>query len=243
MRDVAIGIAVVSALWIPLLVAIGVGSDVDRGRVARFAMRQGLEITIHNGRQVIAYLATTRRWRSFGLAVGLVVCVAWFLPGVRVNSLYLFAGWFVGALIAEFRVAHLPLGLPRAARVAPPRRLEDYLSTPARLLLPVSTALCLIVGAFTRDLLWTVSGVVIALVVWLIQRHVLRRPQPLAEPDQIKADDAIRSRSLHVLAGGGATLVFYCVIGQLDGNLPLGIVVPIVGYAVATQSWRVKRVH
>jgi hypothetical protein len=243
MRDALVGMIVVLLLSIPLWGAVALSDGVvQRERVAKFARRQELAITVGNGQQVIGYLATTRRWRVFGLAAGLVLSVAWFLPNVTVNSLYLFAGWFVGALIAEFRVARLP-HRPTPAALITPRRLADYLSTTARLMLPGATALCLVVGAFTRDLLWTVAGVTIALVVWLIQRHVLRRPQPLAEPDRIKADDAIRSRSLHVLAGGGATLVLYCVIGQLGGNLLLGVIVPVLGYAAATQVWHVARVH
>lgn len=243
MRDAVVGLIVVLFLSIPLWLAVAVSAHgVERARVMRFARRHELPITVHNGQQVLGYLATTRRWRAFGLAAGLVVSVAWFLPDITVHSLYLFAGWFVGALIAEFRVARLPHG-PNPAALVTPRRLADYVSTPARLILPVATALCLTVGAFTVDLFWTVAGVVTALVVWLIQRHVLRRPQPLAEPDRMRADDAIRSRSLHVLAGGGATLVLYCVIGQLGGNVPLAIIVPIVGYVVATQVWHVARVH
>lgn len=243
MYEALVGFIAVLVLSIPLWCAVAMGANgVDRARVARFAQRQELPITVHNGQQVLGYLATTRRWRAFGLAAGLVLSVAWFLPHITVHSLYLFAGWFVGALIAEFRVARLPHG-PTPAALVTPRKLADYVSTPARLILPIATALCLIVGAFTMDLLWTVTGVAIALVVWLIQRHVLRRPQPLSEPDRMRADDAIRSRSLHVLAGGGATLVLYCVIGQLGGNVPLSVIVPIVGYVVATQVWRVARVH
>src|SRR5688572_10623695 len=93
MQEALVGMVVVTILSIPLWYAVAVGAGrVDRARVAKFASRQELPITVHNGQQVIGYLATTRRWRAFGLAAGLVVSVAWFLPNVTVNSLYLFAG-------------------------------------------------------------------------------------------------------------------------------------------------------
>src|SRR5436190_15376687 len=46
---------------------------VARHRVALFARRQRLIITVANGEQVIRYLATTRRWRAAGIGGGLVI--------------------------------------------------------------------------------------------------------------------------------------------------------------------------
>ena len=90
-----------------------------------------------------------------------------------------------------------------------------------------------------------------------VQARVLRRPQPVDAPDVIAANDAIRSRSLHVLTGGGATLVLYCLLGQLwlvadlmsaddaariHGVAALGFfVVPLLGWSMATATWRVVR--
>jgi hypothetical protein len=50
---------------------------------------------------------------------------------------------------------------------------------------------------------------------------VLRRPQPLSEPDIIAADDAIRSRARHVLSGGGAALILFCVSAQAGSVHPV----------------------
>jgi hypothetical protein len=43
-------------------------------------------------------------------------------------------------------------------------------------------------------------------VVELLQRLIVARPQPAADPDVMRADDAIRSASVHALAGAGAAL-------------------------------------
>src|SRR5262245_37142806 len=62
---------------------------VTRVRLERFAGRQRLEITPTNGDQVIAYLATTRRWRVAGLVTGLLTSAVWaqLHAGVTVNFL------------------------------------------------------------------------------------------------------------------------------------------------------------
>jgi len=243
---------------------------VSRARVRRFAERQQLPITATNGHLVIAYLATTRRWRTVGLLVGLAAFNTWALVhnGLGLNSTALLAGWFVGALIAEARVLHLAPAGPRQASLQP-RRLPAYLGPISRWVLPaavgLTTAGMLIAVAFAIRrgesvvlvLAWWIAALVIAGVVWYTQLRVLRRPQPLAEPDVIAADDAVRSRSLHVLAGSGATLVLYCCIAQLgwvwlsvgvpDGRAIIAgeavatLLIPLLGYGIATASWRVRR--
>jgi hypothetical protein len=85
---------------------------------------------------------------------------------------------------------------------------------------------------------------------------VLDRPQPVLPPDQLAADDAIRSRSLHVLAGAEATLVLYAVGFQLRALrdafpaaeaefLAIGPLISIgasmLGWIVATCPWSVRR--
>jgi hypothetical protein len=243
---------------------------VARGRVQRFAQRQRLLVTPGNGNLVIAYLALTRRWRAAGLAAGVAICAVWSLrdSSFWVNSVAAFAGWFAGALMAEVRMIRRAPAARRQASLAP-RRLEAYLGWFSRRLLIASVVVSVAGTALALDLAhrvgrswlpvaaWFALAVVIAVVVWLTQVRVLRRPQPLAEPDVLAADDAIRSRSLHVLAGGGGALVLYCVCGQLGS---LGLVfgdpgyqavtvvnglglflIPALGWNVATWTWRVRR--
>lgn len=243
MVELIVGTAAIAALSLPLWGAVDIGNDpVPRKRVEKFAARHAVQVTVDNGQQIIGYLTTTRRWRSFGLATGLVFSVAWFLPNFNFNTIYLFAGWFAGALVAELRLAPPPHGATRAA-LAAPRVSGSYISLGARLWVPLSLVLCLSFGVATGALLWTVAGLAVAIAVWAIQRHVLRRPQPAATPDQVAADDAIRSRSLHVLTGAGVALIGYCVLAQIGGNLVGAVIVPLVGLAIAHSNKRVVRVR
>jgi hypothetical protein len=260
-------------------------APVPRERVARFARRQRLTVTPDNGDQVIRYLATTRRWRAGGLVVAfhlflvvpMVIDSWWFLnatvavqqvvdhPGQPV--LMFLSGWFVGAVTAEARLAQVRFGIRRTASLAP-RDAHDYLGLPARAALPLAAVGCLAVTAagavraaegapvdLLRFLAWTAVAVAVAVTVWAVQRQVLARPQPVLPPDQLAADDAIRSRSLHVLAGSGAALIGYAVLGQLaalwaaaPGAPPaypllgiLTVAVPLLGWHVATLRWSVTR--
>jgi hypothetical protein len=262
-----LALVVVGAVWFVTAVERG---PVTRGRLTAFARRHGLFVTAGNGSLVIRYLATTRRWRATGLLAGLIVSIAWALRegGVRIDFLTLFAGWFVGALVAEFRLAASPSGPRRAAWISP-RVPGSYLPRGAWALVPIAAGISLVVGAVT--LLAVLRGhrvsplagalcviaVAVASLVFVVQRSVLHRPQPAESPDVIAADDAIRSRSLHVLAGGGVSIVLYCVLGQLAEARPAGwsavaqtldvvgllgiFAVPLLGFLVATSRWSVAR--
>jgi hypothetical protein len=260
-------LAVLSApLWVITAVARG---PVSRLRVERFASRHDLIITPANGGHVIRYLATTRRWRAAGLGIGYAISVGPSLwrPELTVNFVALLASWFAGALIAETRVAQLARGSrPTATLIA--RSMSAYLSPPARVALPVALGLSvtLTVTAGIRwvgnpgvNLLevaaWLAGTIALAGLVRAVQQRVFRRPQPPAPPDFIAADDAVRSRSLHVLAGAGATLVVYCGLGQLYGfdagweqvaQRIAPIIVPavaILGWWLSAVPWRVRRMQ
>jgi len=257
--------AIIAILVIGFAVS-SVRGPVPRARVERFARRQRLTINVGNGEQVIRYLATIRRWRAAGLAAGILVSLATPPPGaiLHVNFVMLFVGWFVGALVAEVRVAHLAHG-PRRAASLQPRRPSSYLPRSAWALVPVTAGLAMAVGLATgiagaldraapdwTAVLWLVVSLALAITVRAIELAVLRRPQPLAEPDVLAADDAIRSRSLHVLAGGGAALILFCVFAQLGAVHPFALYLvdtveairtvgvfaaAVIGWTVATATW------
>ena len=103
---------------------------------------------------------------------------------------------------------------------------------------------------------WLLTALVVATAVRRVQRSVVNRAQPLAEPDVLAADDAIRSRSLHVLAGGGAALILLVVTAQVssihltaleaDNAVQAWLLVAIVliaalGWNVATVAWPPRR--
>jgi hypothetical protein len=265
LATVVLAIAVV---WCCVVAAHG--PPVARVRLDRFAMRHRLAVTATNGDQIIRYLATTRRWRAVGVITGVGVSIALSLPDneAEVGFVPILAGWFVGAVIAEARIAHPSHG-PRRAAALDRRELARYLPRLHRALIPVAAALCLVVGGATlaaaaqgRDVpvraavLTLAAGLAVAGAVLAVQWRALRRPQPLAEPDILLADDAIRSRSVHVLAAAGGVLVLYCVFAQLDllrsvPGFPAGwwnalrvvayVAVPLLGWAAGVSSWPVTR--
>jgi hypothetical protein len=268
---------VASGLWLVLgviilasiavMVANYTNGAVSRARLEMFARRQRLTVTVDNGDRVIRYLATTRRWRVAGFIGGLLASQLGTPEGtiIHFNSAALFAGWFLGALVAEVRVEHLGHGSIRAASLRP-RRPHRYVRRFVWLLVPASAVVALVTGAATAaagatgrvEPDWTLAGIwltlaiALAVTVRLIQLAVLRRPQPAAAPDVIEADDAIRSRSLHVLSGGGAALVLFLTLNVLSVLHPTrpeaaGVIamvqvfavfaMALLGWLVATSMW------
>jgi hypothetical protein len=277
-NPIGIGIVVLPVLLAVVLLVRAAVAPVSRTRLERFARRQQLVITPANGNRVITYLATTRRWRSAGVLMVLALFVAWigYATSVRpfageftteINVLHLVAGWFVGAVIAEARLAGTPTGPVRLAALQP-RDPSMYLPRYAQWLVPGALVVSVAVGLVTfaqaagaldvrTAVVAQLAALVVAAAVWVVSRHVLARPQPVLPPDELAADDAIRSRALHVLAGSGTALVLYAVIYQLDAlsivlsgravdvvggtAFVLVFVAPLIGWLVATRPWPVRR--
>ncbi len=250
----------------------GVFGPVERKRIERFAARQQLAITVANGNRVIAYLATTRRWRAGGLAVSIAASFVWGIAhgGPSFGSLQLFSAWFAGAVIAEWRVTKLPAGDRRAASLEA-RAPELYVSRVARAAPPLFAAVsvaalvvCVAVpGARQRLPMGELAfnalvATVFAAIGRLVERRILDRPQPLTAPDLVAADDAIRSRSLHVTVASITAVTGFCLGSQLSAvahTYPgtgigsyLGMVavlgplcVAIAAYRFSTLPWSVRR--
>src|SRR5262249_23950113 len=150
----------------------------------------------------IRYLAVTRRWRVTGFVGGYLASQ---LTAPDQTLLYfgfipLFAGWFLGALIAEVRVSHLSYGRLRTASLQP-RRLRHYLRPVAAAAVPaaaavslaigVATAVGAILGTTTPDwTAWAWLGLALgtAAAVRTIQLRIVGRPRPLASPDVLAGD-------------------------------------------------------
>jgi len=104
---------------------------------------------------------------------------------------------------------------------------------------------------WTWAAIWLAASIAVAATVRAVQHAVLHRSQPLAAPDVIEADDAIRARSLQVLCVSGAALVLLMVLNQLGSIHPVGVresmvlsvrifgaaVVAMVGWLVARSAW------
>jgi hypothetical protein len=224
----SIGWPLLATLAVLLVVSVATSPfrDVTRRRLERFAWRQALPITVGNGPTVIRYLATTRRWRGSGLLVALMAAVAYDATlgreyAVHISGGEVFAGWFIGAVIAEWRISTPPVGVRRVASLNR-RRLRDYVPRPivaaaaAVWAIVLSAELLVAAGVLPRlpsaggapwlELMLTlIEGAAVVIVAW----RVLTRPQPVAAPDILAADDALRSRSLYVLAGSALALGGY----------------------------------
>ncbi|MEU3454780.1 hypothetical protein ABZ671_14415 [Micromonospora sp. NPDC006766] len=214
---------------LPLMLATWCAyGPVSRARLEGFAQKQRLDVTVGNGDRVIAYLAVTRRWRCAGAGLGCAIGFAWGLPEGRfqVNFLALFAGWFVGALVAELALARVRRGTRRAASLAV-RTLATYLVPLTRGMLPLAavvlTAASIVVlmhrapqSVPAAAMAWIGFGTAILSLVTLVRRQVVTRARPVAEPDVLAADDAIRTRSLHVLTSGGFVLAGFSAISAVN---------------------------
>jgi hypothetical protein len=249
----------------------GMFGPVERKRLLRFAQRQQLAITVDNGNDVIRYLATTRRWRVAGLLTSVVLSAVWgwHNHGLTFGSLQLLSGWFAGAVIAEWRIARPPAGRLRAASLQP-REAAAYVSRTDRLaptIVAALTAALVMVGLFlhaSHDVhlpaLVTPMAAAAALagVARLVEQRILDRPQPFTAADVVAADDAMRSRSLHVVSGAVTVLVLSCLFfqcaslaetyahtttgGGLNGVASIGsIVAAIAGWNMANRRWAVRR--
>lgn len=220
-------------LGIPLAVALvallRAYRDVGDAVVTEWADAHALTLTAANRPMVQWYLHTARVLRTWGALAGA------FLPSLWAAALgdevrlpqswtWVFVGYLVGALYAELSLVR-PVGAARRTASLVPRELEGYL--PARLvrlqrgLGVASVAGALLVGFLPygerSDLaLLPNSSVVIAMAAVAagfavalerLQRWLVQRPQPFVEADLIAADDAIRSQSLHSLAGSGIAVL------------------------------------
>jgi hypothetical protein len=251
----------------PLLVLVVAGvltaQPVSVERLARFAHRHAVMLTDENRHLAVRYLATTRRWRTAGVVVGVVISAAytwWHDRRMDWSALGMFAGWFVGAIIAEWRL-NLPTSGGRRVASLVPRRLRDYLR-PWALCIPIGVW-ALIFGVAFRGfaegpewpLVWgPLALVATGVVIVGVGRHVLNRAQPAGAPDLVAVDDALRSRSLHVLAGSAVAIGGYLAsivigylaqwgrgfdTGWLSSWSAVGLLAcPLVGVAIATAPTR-----
>jgi hypothetical protein len=141
-------------------------------------------------------------------------------------------GYLLGALGAEIAVAR-PRDPARRAASLVPRELGDYL--PRRTLLAQrALGVAAVLGVLALGLVpydareagepsWPalLSGAVtfgaFAVVLEALERWLVRRPQPFTSPALVAADDAIRSQSVHSLAGSGLALLLLVCSGICAG--------------------------
>lgn len=241
-------------------------SPLSRRHLETFARRQALTITAGNGPLVVRCLAINRTWRRVGLWSGIACGFLWAARDgqISLNLTVAFLGWFVGAAVAEWRVAGLPRGDGRRLASLERRTVSSYLSSAAQALVALSVLvlaasfLAVVLTTKVADdsatiwaLLWVAAAAVGLGLVGLTLRRVAIRRQPPAAPELLAADDALRASAAAVLAGsaiaamGLPTAAMFELIGNqapgdagawAGGGLAVMLVEFILGYLVATRT-------
>ena len=188
---------------------------------------------------------------------------------LTINVAAAFLGWFVGAVVAEWRTAGLPRGEGRRMAFLERRTVSGYLNVGARTLMVLAlvvlgtsfVAVVVMAGTsetavMSRALVWAGATIAGLVLVGLTLRRVVTRPQPPTAPDLLAADDALRARAATVLAGsviaaaGLPTATMFELIGTLiDGDggdwallgLAIMLLNMVVGFVVATSPAPVRR--
>lgn len=211
----------------------------------RWAPEVGLQLTPRSEGLIRSYINRTRVFRIAGGLIGFASPLIYSgyrqepMPEPLNSYLLALAGYLVGALLAE-----LTFKRPRPQRATAtlaPRELPQYLPRGLSQALRAGAVLALaLVGVYllvpareprvevARLAGWVLLPVLVAMGVEMLQRYIVRRPQPLAETDLVAADDAIRSASVHALAGAGIGL-------QL---LLLGDILHSIGFSTDVQVLR-----
>jgi hypothetical protein len=152
-------------------------------------------------------------------------------------------GYLLGLVIAEATRRRPAAGSPVARLTA--RVPSNYLTRPARWIPAVLAGLTLLAATVARaagEPVWwpAAAAVALAAIVTGVQRWVVRRPQRLERPDDLHADDVLRSSAAHGLTGASGALLLITAVGATDAaTRALGIDMfagAIVGVALAALA-------
>jgi hypothetical protein len=237
-----------------------------RQSVERWAQDSGLRLSPDNRAYVSSYLRRTRVFRLSGGLLGLLLPWIWIVaygsPPPKPFDFALFdalLGYLLGAVVAELSFTRPQGQFPSASLV--PRSVSDYLSLWYRIALRVGAGVGLGLTLWYHTLpdreasgpdapppmiVLVVMIVGAWLIVELFQRYIVARRQPAVNLDIVRADDAIRSASIHALAGAGLALellVASVMLGEIAGTFRNGLAAWSVGAAAvllfgsALGSW------
>lgn len=238
-------VALLVSVWMPV-----------NGRVSSWARRYGVAVTAANRQVIGIYLRRSRGLQIAGAAAGWGASPLWaaftgrpFPLGGNWVALAV-GGFLLGAVAGEVITGrgHRTRNGARSAALTP-RLLSDYLpasSLWALRVLPVAVAgVAVAYAAFPKDpsrpvdpsvaYFAAMSILLVAFAIateWMLRAIVLR-PQPVASPDMVAADDAIRASSLHTLSAGAIALL---LLGAGWGLVSLGIATSVVPLRNAATS-------
>ena len=209
------------------LVVVARGFQVDENYMAMWADLANVTLTDATRPVVRRYLAWSRRCRAAGGLAGFLapVIVSAVVgkpedPGPWAVSL-LVGGYLLGALVAEF-VINRPDDRGSGTALLVPRRLSDYLPAYVLVLQRGLAAIALfmvpvyaVLEPHARFTTPSVAGAAafgigvacLAVLIEALERRIVGRRQPITDTDDLTLDDAMRSSSLHVLAGAGIAVL------------------------------------
>ena len=269
---------VVTGIFAAVVVAWLTRRADDPREVTSWAAAYGVRLTPVNRAFVTYYVRMSITLRVIGGVTGIVLGHLFDAAfGVATSTdlgfwAWVISGWVAGACWAERQLPR-PAGGEAAASLTP-RRLGDYVPRMLRVGPVAAGGIAVAVAAAgmtapashdaqgysvpTDRGLIAVALVTIALTgsVVLLLRGIVARRQPVAHPDIVTADDAVRASTLHHVSAGG-TAALLAVGGRtaswvlLPRHLPFGVRgwVP-VAFALGTlvawrfvayRAWRVRR--
>lgn len=258
----------------------------DERAVERWAGDRDLELTSESRPMVRRYLRRAGLCRTWGGVLGaLVPTLVDYVVNGRVQVLgfgtdgtsaplgfgSIFAGYLLGALVAEVATVRPIAGERRTASLAR-RELADYLPrrqiaaqralTVAAALGIVATGLVSYPGSTSAPSLPAVVAFAAGVLAFgagveAVERWLVRRPQPFTSPPLVAADDAIRAQSIRAVAAAALSLLLLLCCGVSLGLqasdvaiLRSVMIVPAVACLIASLvviqdagegRWRVRR--
>lgn len=266
------------AEFVLVLVTLGVTAGMiwtrpRRWKPSEWARDMGLELTARNEPLVRSYLTRTRVMRLGGAILGFLVPHLYSALGGHQlpvpfdwDLIDALVGYLLGAVCAEVTIARPKADVPTAS--LQPRELRDYLPPMLMKALRVTAigGLALVVlyrvlpsrdsidvNELPSMLVMAPTILVVLVGVELLQRYIVRRPQPVVDSDVVQADDAIRSASVRALAGAGIALELVIGSVHIFGIAVVSDVqllrwalpwIALVCFVAALGSWaRVTRPH
>jgi hypothetical protein len=215
----------------------------SESQLVHWAQARGFELTPDNRPVVARYLRRARLLPTLGALAGVLlptlVQLVWHgelvILGFHSDGsgapyagpFEAYIGYLLGALCAEVSLAR-PRDPGRRSASLVPRDLEGYL--PRRLLLAQrALGVAVVLGILLTGLVpypsaasdpdWSglVAGAVLfgafAIALEVVERWIVRRPQPFTNPSLVATDDAIRAQSVHAVAGSGLALLLVALSG------------------------------
>lgn len=186
--------------------------------VQRFEQRQSLQVTTSNAAHVLSALTITHRWRRFGVVIGLGIGLLWSLKdgALTINFLTGFLGWFVGLVIAQWRIGLLDEPGERRAASLAARGVTTYVTRTNLALLGIAVAawaVLAVTSALRSGVTWAwalqlLYSVVMLGAVALTARAIVNRPSGFVDHDVREADDALRGHGMTVLVGSTIALLY-----------------------------------